>query len=63
MKNTVLRESDGRIKGILDGYWFHDDDIHWRDQKIHSENVRFPNYKGNLNGDCVTYDISLLKTN
>jgi hypothetical protein len=46
-------------------YWYEEEQEEsenefWFDYKIDKNDVRFPEYKGNRNGDVVIYDISEL---
>jgi hypothetical protein len=60
LKQTILRESNGRILGRLDvDQWFSQDDEFYKDQKC--KDVVFPSHKGSLHGECITYNIKDLK--
>jgi hypothetical protein len=46
-------------------YWYEEEQEEsenefWFDYKIDKNDVRFPEYKGNRNGECVTRNISEL---
>lgn len=55
--NTIIREANGRILGRIDTFW-EDEDSVWFDYK--EQDVRFPEYRQNMNGECITYSIEEL---
>jgi hypothetical protein len=60
LKQTILRESNGRILGRIDvEQWFDTTDEFYKDQKC--KDVVFPSHNGNLNGEVITYNIKDLK--
>jgi hypothetical protein len=59
---TRIRESNGRILGVLDDYWLNsEEDENWQDHKC--IDVRFPEHNQKLSGKCITYHISELNKN
>jgi hypothetical protein len=58
MNQPIFRDGTGRIVGGINE-WFNDEDESYFDYK--ETNVRFPEYKGDRNGEVKTYHISELK--
>lgn len=58
MKNAVSRDIWGKVQGGLSYFW-NDEDESYKDQK--EKEIRYPVYKGNMNGEVRTYHISELK--
>jgi hypothetical protein len=54
----LIRDTYGRIMGKIDEFYI-DVESFWVDHK--ELNVRFPEYKGDRNGEVKTYHISELK--
>jgi hypothetical protein len=58
MNQPIFRNGKGQIIGGI-YEWFNDEDEFWFDHK--EDDVRFPEYKGDRNGEVKTYHISELK--
>jgi hypothetical protein len=54
----LIRDTYGRIMGKIDEF-YNDEESFWVDYK--EDDVRFPEYKGDRNGEVKTYHISELK--
>jgi hypothetical protein len=58
MNQPIFRDGLGRVVGTMDE-WFTDENESYFDFK--EEDVIFPEYKGDRNGEVKTYHISELK--
>jgi hypothetical protein len=60
MNQPIFRDGLGRVVGTMDE-WFTDENESYFDYKVKGFDVRFPEYKGDRNGEVKTYHISELK--
>jgi hypothetical protein len=60
MRKTVSRSLDGRIQGNVYEFWNNDEE-NYKDFKIPSDKIMFPQHKGSMHGEVITYKLSDLK--
>jgi hypothetical protein len=61
MRRTVSRSQDGRIQGGI-AYWLNShEEENYKDHKIKADKIMFPQHKGSMHGEVITYKLSDLK--
>jgi hypothetical protein len=62
MKNAISRDTWGKIQGNVYQFWNNEDES-YRDMKISSDKIIFPQHKGSMHGEVITYSIDQLNKN